>query len=97
MSWVIELVPASAGVKAQLRKTTEEPPMSDSMDSNKSQDEATESRRNFLKQAGVAGLGVGTASVTGLAGVAVASGDAEAAEGGPYGSPVSDPSREDLA
>lgn len=71
--------------------------MSDHTDAKeKNHDEAVESRRNFLKQAGVAGLGVGTASVTGLAGVAVPSDDAEAAEGGPYGSPVSDPSREDL-
>jgi nitrile hydratase subunit alpha len=71
--------------------------MSDSTDSqDKSQDEAIESRRSFLKQAGFAGLGVGTASVGGLAGLAATSGDAEAAEGGPYGAPVSDPSREDL-
>ena len=60
------------------------------------QNESVESRRSFLKQAGVAGLGVGTAGVTGLAGLAVSPGDAEAAEGGPYGSPVSDPSRESL-
>lgn len=71
--------------------------MSDITDSKeKTPDEAVESRRNFLKQAGVAGLGVGTASVGGLAGLAVSSVDAEAAEGGSYGSPVADPSRENL-
>jgi nitrile hydratase subunit alpha len=71
--------------------------MSDITDSKeKTQDEAVESRRNFLKQASVAGLGVGTVSVGGLAGLAVSSGDVEAAEGGSYGSPVADPSRENL-
>ena len=71
--------------------------MSDNTDSKENpQDEAVESRRSFLKQAGVAGLGVGTAGVTGLAGLAVSPGDAEASEGGPYGSPVSDSSRESL-
>ena len=60
------------------------------------QNKSVESRRSFLRQAGVAGLGVGTAGVTGLAGLVVSPGDAEATEGGPYGSPVSDPSRESL-
>lgn len=71
--------------------------MTDSTDSKENKEEATvESRRNFLKQAGVAGLGVGGASVAGLAGLATPSSDVEAAEGGSYGSPVPDPSREDL-
>ena len=60
-----------------------------------SDEERIESRRHFLKQAGVAGLGVGATSVTGLAGLATAT-DAEAAQNGPYGVPVADPARESL-
>lgn len=70
--------------------------MSDKTDSKTSlQEEVVESRRSFLKQAGVAGLSVGTASVTGLSALTAPS-DAEAAQSAAYGSPVSDPSREDL-